>query len=70
MERFALEHLPKDVYERVSCINFFWEEETLKGEAWLEDGWVFEYDESHYMSFDSREELINEVRNFTIKEVL
>ena len=68
MRRFSLENLPKDVYEKVHYLNFYWDEEMLKGEAWLEDGWVFEYDGSHYINFDSRGDLINEVRNFVIKE--
>lgn len=68
MKRFSLVNLPKDVFDKVHDINFYYDECRLKGEAWLEDGWVFEYDGSHYINFESRDDLINEVRNFTIDE--
>lgn len=70
MERFKLKDLPKDVSERLAGISFYKEEGELKGQAWLIAEWVFldEDEETHFISFDSMEDLIDSVRHWTIKE--
>ena len=70
-KRFSVENLPKDVREKIYCIHFVREgemadEETL-GECWLIDGWLFD-GESHYASFNSRQELIDDIRSNVVPE--
>ena len=64
---FKLEKLPKDVKEKIEDIEFLSGEEFM-GFVNLKDGWVFDWDESHIASFDSRNDLIDIVRYSTIEE--
>lgn len=66
---FKLENLPKDVREKICDIDFFeaWEREETgnMGIVYLEDGWMFDWDESHTSAFENRKDLIDIVRNYT-----
>jgi len=66
---FKLKDLPKDVREKIDKIVFVKGENYL-GEVYLDDGWVFEWTETHISNFDTKEELIDIVRNCTIRENL
>lgn len=63
---FKLEKLPKDVYEKVEAIEFYddWEREDTgnMGIVYLEEGFVFEFDESTTAGFENRKDLIDLVR--------
>jgi hypothetical protein len=63
---FKLEKLPKDVYEKVESIDFFdeWEREETGNMSivFLEEGFVFEFDESTVSGFENRKDLIELVR--------
>ena len=65
---FKLENLPKDVREKIVDIDFTPDEEDVMGFVNLKDGWVFEWDGSHTEGFESRNDLIDIVRNSTIRE--
>ena len=63
--KFDINKLPKDVRVKIDCINWahegeFADENTL-GECWLKDGWLFD-GETHYTTFNSRSELIEDIR--------
>lgn len=63
--RFDVNKLPKDVREKIDSINFvedgeMADDETI-GECWLKDGWLFD-GETHYATFTSRQELIDDIR--------
>lgn len=64
---FKLENLPKDVREKIQDIEFTPEEDEVMGFVNLKDEWVFDWDGSHIEGFESRKDLIEIVRDFTIK---
>lgn len=69
--RFKLENLPKDVREKIYEINFVGEgemaDENVIGECNLKDGWLLD-GETHYFTFCSRQELIEDIRYSVEKE--
>ena len=68
---FKLENLPKDVREKIYKIDFVepgeMADENTIGECWLKDGWLFD-GETHYASFNTRKELIEDIRSNVVKE--
>lgn len=70
--RFDVNNLPKDVRDKIDYIHFvdkgeMADEETL-GECWLIDGWLFD-GETHYATFNSRQELIDDIRSNVVEEM-
>lgn len=65
---FKLEKLPKDVREKIFSIEFVNDEEDLMGFVNLNDNWAFEWDGSHVERFKNKTDLIDIVRNCTIRE--
>lgn len=67
---FKLENLPKDIRQKVNYIEFYdtWERENTgnMGVVFLKDEFEFDWDNSHTTAFDSRNDLIDIVRNSTI----
>lgn len=64
---FKLEKLPKDVREKIHDIDFTPDEPDVMGFVNLKDDYEFEWDNSHVETFESRNDLINLVRNYTKK---
>ena len=69
---FKLDKLPKDVLEKISAIEFFDKEEKEDtgnmGIVWLENDYVFEFDESHTASFINKKDLIDLIKSCIIKK--
>ena len=72
MRKFDINKLPADVLEKVLEISFdedgFLNEDEMLGEVWLDEGWMFDYDGSHYGQFESRKDLIELIRTSVVKE--
>ena len=69
MRRFKLEKLPKYAKEKIHKLNFYRDDDNiLRGEVWLKDGWLLYPDFSHYFRFNLRGELIYKIKNFTLDE--
>ena len=72
MRKFDINKLPADVLEKVLEISFdengFLNEDEMLGEVWLDEGWMFYYDGSHYGQFSNRKDLIELIRTSVTKE--
>lgn len=71
MRKFSIEKLPKDVREKLLCIE--WNEydefdEDVCGLLWLKDGYEFYDDGSTCCTFENRTDLINEIRLYVNKK--
>lgn len=64
---FKLEKLPKDVREKIHDIDFTPDEDNVMGFVNLKDEYEFEHDGSHVEGFESRNDLIDLVRNYAKK---